>query len=138
MSHWTHIVAVMHVETFAERVDIEQYVRDLLKDAPVITGSEGPAFVFVNAQTGHNISTTQACEICPWKDSDDGEGNCAAPEDFDCPSGEFQSRVVITVCGDLRDRMKAETHKEWKAFQKYIFKTLKFGYRNVACSIQGY
>lgn len=138
MSCWTHIVAVMHVETYAERVNIEQYVRDLLKEAPEITGSEGPASVFVNAVDGHNIWTSRACDICPWKDSDDGDGNCAAPDDFDCPSGAFQSRVVITVCGDLRDRMKAETHKEWKAFQKYIFKTLGFGYRNVACSIQGY
>lgn len=138
MSYWTHIVAVMHVETFAERVNIEQYVRDLLKDAPAITGSEGPASVFVNQEEGHNIYTTRACEICPWKDSDDGDGNCAAPDEFDCPSGEFQSRVIITVCGDLRDRMKAETHKEWKAFQKYVFKTLGFGYRNVACSIKGY
>ena len=138
MSCWTHIVAVMHVETFAERVNIEQYVRDLLKDAPAITGSEGPASVFVNAEEGHDIYTSRACVICPWKDYYDEEGNCAAPENFDCPSGKFQSRVVITVCGDLRDRMKAETHKEWKAFQKYIFKTLGFGYRNVACNIKGW
>lgn len=140
MSHWTHIVGVMHVETYKEKDDIKSYVEEKLKDAPKITGSEGDADVFVNPQSGHSMWTSCDCGRCDYRDSivsDDDGFECDAPEGFRCPSGEYQSRVIITVCGDLRDRLKEETEKEWDKFYRYIEEELGFGVRVFACKIAG-
>lgn len=140
MSMWTHIVGVIHAETFHCCDDIEAYVKEALKNAPPITGSEGPADVFVNAQSGHNMSTSCDCRRCEHKDSlvqyPDGFG-CDAPDGYRCPYGQYQTRVVITVLGDLRDRSKAKTRKEWSAFHQYVAKTLGYEIRLATCRIEG-
>lgn len=140
MSHWTHIVGVMHVETYKEESDIKSYVEAKLKYAPKITGSEGDADVFVNPQSGHSMWTSCDCGRCDYRNSIvrvvDGF-ECDAPEGFRCPSGEYQSRVIITVCGDLRDRLKEETEKEWDEFYRYVEEELGFGVRVFACKIEG-
>lgn len=142
MSYWTHIVGVMHVDTYKETDDIKSYVDELLRDAPAITGSERDASVFVSVPPGHNISITCDCGQCPYKNSIRhsgwGEFECDAPEHYDCPTGEYQTRVVITVQGDLRDRMRKETKKEWNAFHRYVAKTLGFDVRLATCRIEGW
>lgn len=141
MSLWTHIVGVMHVDTYQEVDDIKKFVEDALKDAPKITGSEGYAAVFVNPQPGYCISTSCDCNRCQYKETiqifDDGF-ECDSPKDYSCPWGEYQSRAIITVCGDLRDRMKDQTKREWNAFHRYVAKTLGFGVRIATCRIDGF
>lgn len=136
MSCWTHVVGVMHVDTHREVPDIEEFVREKLKHAPMITGSEGPAAVFVNAEPGHNIWTSADCGRCEYSNTSCYE--CDPPGGFQCPSGHYQSRVVITIQGDLRDRMRAQTRKEWNAFHRYVAKELGFNIRVATCKINGW
>jgi len=107
MSSWTHIIATIDVETFIEDIEIKTKVEDILKDAPKITGSEGNADIFVNILSDFNISK--------WNFEKDK---------FD----HFQSRVVITIMGDLRDREIKKTGKEYCKFYNFIKN--KFWIRN--------
>ena len=125
MSMWTHIVASIDVDTFKESHTIKEDVEKMLEDAPKITGSEGPADVFVNVLSGYTIST--------YNENDEKE--------------KFQTRVVITVIGDLRDRTKAQTEKEWNDFKNFIGiepelydedrEGLNLEIRNCSCEIKG-
>jgi hypothetical protein len=121
---WTHIVASIDVDTFIQSDTIKEDVEKMLEKAPKITGSQGPADVFVNVLSGHCISIY---------------------ENDECK--KFQSRIVITVIGDLGDRMKDQTEKEWKAFKDFIGiepefynedrEGLNFEIRNCSCEIKG-
>lgn len=141
MSYWTHIVGVMHIDTYEEVDDIKAYVEEKLKDAPKITGSESDAAVFVNPEPDHNIFISMDCNRCEYNDTiqvlDDGFC-CGSPNGYICPSGRYQSRAIITVCGDLRDRMRAQTKREWNAFHRYVAKQLDFGIRIATCKIDGW
>lgn len=124
MSKWTHIVASIDVDTFIESHTIKEDIEKMLEEAPKITGSEGPADVFINVRSGSNISTM-----------------------IDDKEEKFQTLLVITVIGDLRDRTKDQTEKEWKAFKDFIGvepklydenrEGLNLEIRNCACQIWG-
>ena len=144
MSMWTHITACMSVETgiVAKKPELKKQVKEYLDKAPKITGSEGSADVFVNIQGGYSFYTSYDCDRCKYKDSiielKDENGDdymmCSAPDKHDC-SAEYQTRVVISVQGDLRDRVKEETEKEFEEFKKYVE---KLGYiRDYAVNIEG-
>lgn len=144
MSHWTHIIAAIDIDTYHEDKDIKSYVENILANAPKITGSEGPADVFVNVKSGHNHWTGHDCNVCQFKDTivhfpkEEGGGHeCYAPADFKCPTGKYQTRVVITVLGDLRDRERWRTRDEWAAFKDYVKANVGCGYefRNCTCRI---
>jgi len=128
MSYWTHITACLSVETgiTEKRAEMRKQIKDVLKNAPKITGSEGPADIFVNIQSGYNWSMSKDCEHCKYKDTlrdivVDGEDwqECDAPDGHDC-SAKYQSCIVISVQGDLRDRSTATTEEEFENFLKYI------------------
>ena len=144
MSLWTHIAAVIDVDTYIESHTIQADVEALLEDAPKITGSEGPAEVFVNVLSGWNRSTNCDCGHCEFYGGDDiEEFVCRAkPSEGDvCPEAYYQTRVVITVLGDLRDRMRGQTKSEWLEFKKHIAEKVNgegFTIRNCACTIRGW
>ena len=144
MSNWTHIVASIDAETYIYSKDIQSVVEDMIKNAPKITGSERDADIFVNKLSGYNCSMSFDCNACQYKDtlqSDDEGFWCDAPEGFVCPDGKYQTRVVITVIGDLRDRHREQTKREWLAFKDYIAKHINengFCIRNCSCNILGY
>ena len=142
MSYWTHIVGIIHVETHIEDDNIVDLVQRALRDAPKITGSECDASIFVNAERGHNISTSSDCKHCDYRGSiiisDEDWIYCDAPYGYSCPTGEYQSQVTISVQGDLRDRMRAQTRKEWNAFHQYIVKQLGYTIHLATCKITGY
>ena len=142
MSMWTHIAAVMDVDTYIEATNIEDVVREMLKEAPRITGSERNADVFVNVLHGHNVCIPMDCRICEYGyTAYDVSNSCAAPVGSICPSGHYQTRVVITVVGDLRDRERSQTKAEWDAFKKFVEKRINdnrgFSMRNCACRLIG-
>lgn len=95
MSCWTHITACFSVDTgiIAKKAEVLKRVKSYLKTAPKITGSESDADIFVNVQKGYDVF---------------GSG------------GKFQTRVVISIQGDLRDRMYDQTKEEFDEFLKYI------------------
>lgn len=132
MSQWTHIAGCLYVETYKEEKDIEKYVKDLLKNAPVITGSERDADIFVNALSGYNTSINMDCEHCKYKDTvryldTEGYFECDAEEGFECPDGEYQSCVAITLIGDFRDRDGEVTRQEVESFIRYLQTECDFG-----------
>jgi hypothetical protein len=147
MSCWTHIVAVFDVDTYIEDKNIKEIVEGKLANAPKITGSERNADVFVNVKGGHNVWTNCDCKICPHKETLIYEGqtksglgseySCKPDEGFVCPEGKYQTRVVITIVGDLRDREKETTKEEYKAFLKYLKKNCDFEIRNKSVNIIG-
>jgi hypothetical protein len=139
MSHWTHIVAVLDIDTYINDYNIQNIVECKLKNAPKITGSEGNADIFINVSPDYNHHISADCEHCKYKDTiihyKEGGFSCEAEEKFECPEGKYQTRVVITVIGDLRDREKVQTQQEYKEFYNYIKKILNYTIRNKALNI---
>ena len=95
MSRWTHIVGAIHIDTWKACNNIEKYIENKLKNAPKITGSEGSATVFVNKENRY-------CMVCNGRN--------------------FQTRAIITIQGDLRDKNGKKTKEEIINFLKYIQK----------------
>lgn len=119
MSYWTHITACIYVDTWNPNEftkDVAGYIKDVLKNAPDITGSEGPADIFVNALSGHSSSS--------W----DHENDCYI---------EYQTRAAITIIGDLRDRLKEQTRDEYESFVRFLGQQ-GWEIRQRSCSIREY
>lgn len=128
MSSWTHITSCLSIETGLTQPKsvLKKIMMKELKEAPKITGSEKCADVFVNVKSGSNFWTSSDCNRCPFGEtaewSKEKGYECEAPEDYKCPSGEYQSCVVISVQGDLRDRSPDQTQKEFDEFLTYLKK----------------
>ena len=145
MSFWTHITACLSVDThLPEGINVRDSALVYLTEAPKITGSEGDAHIFVNLLDGYNSWTSADCERCEYRDTlvnhirkMDGKNmgfSCDSPQGFECPEGVHQSRVVISVQGDLRDRMPEQTKQEFKAFKRYV--EAEYSIRDFAVSIK--
>ena len=139
MSMWTHITACISVETGIEEKDIRRRVRSYISKGPKITGSEMDADIFINVPSGHNVWMSADCDHCPYghtrKWVGKGEFECTHPDSYKCQSGEYQTCVVISIQGDLRDRMESETKKEFDEFLSYLKK--KYYIRDYAVNIEG-
>ena len=110
MSQWTHVVGSLYIETYKEEDNTKKFVENILKNAPKITGSEKDADIFVNPLSGHNTWTSCDCERCIYKDTivhfNEGGFQCDAENTFECPEGDYQTCVVITIVGDLEKQQK--------------------------------
>jgi len=130
MSHWTHIVAAIDIETYKEDNNIKTIVEKLLQNAPKITGSERDANVFVNVLSGYNYWIGADCKHCEYGNTitrlECGSFQCQADETYKCPEGKYQTRVVITIVGNLRDRMTEQTEREYNDFLNYLIKDCGF------------
>ena len=129
MSNWTHITACLSVETDIEDKNILSIVKDYIDKAPKITGSEGDAAVFINQTDRHNIWYSADCKNCEYGNTiihhskEEGGGySCDADIDYKCPNGTYNTCVVISIQGDLRDREENETREEFEKFKEYIEK----------------
>ena len=140
MSYWTHINGSIVLDTYLQESNevIHQQVQEVIDKAPKVTGSESDMQIFINHPEGHNWSTNMDCLHCEYfggYDMDKSGHNrlisCAAEEDFECPEGEFQTIVVLTLYGDLRDRTIKETKAEVDAFVKYIEKIYSITRKNI-------
>lgn len=127
MSQWTHITACFSVDTCIteSKKELLRQVKVFLHDAPKITGSENDAEIYVNIQSGYNITIGKDCEHCKKygmtrRETKEGFTECDAPDNYKCKHGEYQSCIVISIQGDLRDRTKTETEEEFQKFLEYI------------------
>lgn len=101
MSRWTHITSCMSVDTCIEnKKRIKKSIIDYINNAPKITGSESDAEVYVTLQRGYNISS--------WKQ--DKTDNFI----------QYQSCIIISIQGDLRDKDGETTKEEFINFLNYI------------------
>ena len=136
MSSWTHIVACISVDTCMEvhRNELKAKVKQILMEAPQITGSEGNAEFFINIPRGHNTWIFRDCEHCVYGSTVKKEHHwdCDCPENYRCPDGKYQTQAIITVQGDLRNRTKDQTEAEFTAFLDYI--NTKFIIYDRSCS----
>lgn len=102
MSHWTYVRGVIEVDTYA-RSDAEAmyFVQTVISHLPKITGSERDVMYHVNRCHGHNMCSSHDEFMQP---SNLGDGEL----------GGFytQTRFLITIEGNLRDRLPAETIRE--------------------------
>lgn len=123
MSHWTHITACFSIDTgiTEPKMKLRKIVKGFLENAPKITGSERDADIFINIQGGYNWTISHDCTHCKHMDEFKTLGYCEVPKNHDC-SANYQSCIVISIQGDLRDRTKNETQKEVDDFIKYISK----------------
>lgn len=97
MSMWTHVTGCIYVDTMQDRKDIKKYIKKILKDAPLITGSEKNADIFINPLSGYNTSVFNGDNI-----------------------EDFQTCATITIVADLRDREMEKTQEEIVGFTDFI------------------
>lgn len=145
MSCWTHITACLSIETgiVANKLELKRRLKTILEKGPKITGSENDANVFVNIQGGYSWFMSRDCEHCKYASTlrdvtVDGEEytECDGPKSHDC-SRHYQTRIVISIQGDLRDRCKEHTQEEFDEFLKYLIKDCRFYIRDYALNIEG-
>lgn len=97
MSRWTNILACIHINTYVKSYNIEKYVKNILKDAPIIDGGEYDAEYFVN--------------------KDNGMSGIISYGDY---KNVYQSNVTITIQGDLRYKKGSDTKKQYLQFINFI------------------
>lgn len=103
MSRWTHITSCMSVDTFEEnRKRIKKSIINYINNAPKITGSEADAEVYITLQRGYNVSS--------WKRDKHGDYI------------QYQTCIIISIQGDLRDKDGETTKEEFIDFLNYIEK----------------
>lgn len=140
MSRWTYITACISADTCLDesKSEIRKRVKKVLKTAPKITGSERDADIFINFQSGYNTSIGKDCNHCKFGASvtclEDGGFSCDGPDDYICPDSKYQTCIVMSVQGDLRDRTKQQTIKEFNDFLAYLEKY--FLIRNYSVNVE--
>lgn len=98
MSLWTHVTGAIYVNMYAQSNEQTlNHARHMLANAPKVTGSEGDMQTFVNLLSGYN-----------YVEFDNGIKR------------KWQTGVIISLVGDLRDRTIEATNQELKAFLDYI------------------
>lgn len=99
MSQWTHIIAAIEYDTLKMSDNLVKDMMNELNKAPRITGSEEDAQIFINQPSGYNMSV-----------------GCGGRKGVE----KYQTKVVITVVGHLRNRDKKRTTREWADFLGYV------------------
>ena len=130
MSMWTRIIACLNVKTgkCMKKPELKKYVQEKLKNAPKITGSEMDAGIYVNVQDGYDWYMSRDCEHCKYQDElikvksvDEGEDYqiCNYANNQNC-SRKYQTCVIISIQGDLRDKTSEDTKTEFEEFKQYV------------------
>lgn len=98
MSLWTHVTGAISVKVYTQSNEQTlNYARHMLANAPKVTGSEGDMQTFVNLLSGYN-----------YVEFDNGIKR------------KWQTEVIISLVGNLRDRTIDQTKQELEVFLDYI------------------
>lgn len=118
MSKWTYVCGAIWVDTY-DSCAIEK-IEEFLVNAPKITGSEKDVEIFLNQTEDCNVYLDSDCGNCKFNDvvrqREVTTFTCKAEEDYKCPSAEFNTMVVMTLFGALRDRTYNKTKEEYDTF----------------------
>ena len=98
MSLWTHVTGAIYVIMYSQSIaHTLNYARLMLANAPKVTGSEGDMQTYVNILNGYNYVEFENGAKRKW-----------------------QTGVIISLVGDLRDRTIDQTKQELEIFLDYI------------------
>lgn len=98
MSLWTHVVGAIHANFYGNSTsEAWENAITILKDAPKVTGSEGDMQTFVHPLDGYNNAEYDTNVERKW-----------------------QTGMVVSLVGDLRDRTVEAVCKEMKPFLDYV------------------
>lgn len=98
MSLWTHVTGAIYVNMYTQSNEQTlNHARHMLDNAPKVTGSEGDMQTYVNLLSGYS-----------YVEFDNGVKR------------KWQTGVIISLVGDLRDRTIEKTNQELKVFLDYI------------------
>jgi hypothetical protein len=111
MSVWTYVTGAIAIDTYSEEA-IEK-VEDFLSTAPKITGSERNVDIFINQPTGYNVSESRLSK------------------DDRLVWDRYETRVIITLHGTLRDREIIETQKEVELFIQALEERFDIDYKSI-------
>ena len=118
MSVWTHICGSVEIDVHGvSQSHIQYVVETILNHLPVVSGSECNMQVHIIKKYGHNVSS-----------SFDDFGNIIIrnnnTDDDDCYNN-FQTKYILVLEGDLRDREFEETKR---SFMKWLIRLAKRAY----------
>lgn len=98
MSLWIHVVGAVYVSMYTQSNEQTlNHARHMVSHAPKVTGSERDMQVYISLLNGYNRHIFNDGEDVNW-----------------------QTGVIISLVGDLRDRTIEKTNQELKAFLDYI------------------
>lgn len=98
MSLWIHVIGAIYVNMYAQSNEQTlNHARHMLANAPKVTGSEGDMQTYVNILNGYNYVEFENGTKRKW-----------------------QTGVIISLVGDLRDRTIDKTKQELETFLDYI------------------
>lgn len=119
MSWWTHIRGTIEVEVFGRTQAESRYILESVLDhLPRVTGSEGDMNVYITQEAGYtHYSSVDEFGLCTNNLKDD-YGDKTRQRGW----LRTQSKYMLTVEGDLRDREFEETKRE---FMKWICRLAK-------------
>ena len=125
MSHWSNCSVILFISTYQQIPDFEKQIKEMLENAPKITGSEGNCdYTPLNFIEG--MSTSRDCRRCPYLDI-----NLVCTKEHIkeyylkyCISGQYVDRcnIIITSKHGLRDKTKEETIIQFKQLIQYLKK----------------
>ena len=110
MSYWTHVNGSIIVDVPGRTQEESEYVlKTVLKHLPVVTGSESDMDVFIQRQSGTNMSSSHDEYGMTTNNLVDRYGDRSRTRGW----LEVQTKYILTVQGDLRDREFDDTFKEF-------------------------
>ena len=103
MSIWTQVCGAIDVE--ADR-ECEENLNKFISELQELEEYRGEIEFYVNKLGGYNTSIGMDCKNCKYGDSvkrvAKGTYQCDAPNDFECPSANYQTRCIVSIVGSLR------------------------------------
>lgn len=110
MSYWTHVNGNIIVDVFGRTQEESEYIlKTVLKHLPVVTGSESDMDVFIQRQSGTSMSSSQDEYGMTTNNLVDDYGDRSRNRGW----LNVQTKYILTVQGDLRDRVFDDTFKEF-------------------------
>lgn len=109
MSLWTHIRGTVVVSPMGRSQPEKRYILDtVLEHLPRVTGSEGDMDVYVIQRNGHDMSSS--CDEFGMRTNN--LKNYYGEKSFRGGWHEMQTKYILVLDGDLRDRCFEETKRE--------------------------
>lgn len=110
MSWWTHIKGVVEVDVGGRtQAEVRYILESVLDHLPRVTGSEGDMNVYITQESGDNYSSS--CDEFGMRTNN--LKDCYGDKTYKHGFLSLQSKYMLTIDADLRDREFEETKREF-------------------------